>query len=79
MEDNDDFGEMKGMIPFPCGCKANVLVYEGSKGKFSTPCPICGEISLFYTAEMTAEVSGPYRGARRKLNKRGFSPSRLGP
>ena len=74
MDDKDEFGEMKGMIPFPCGCKASVLVFEETKGRISTPCPICGKISLFYTAEMTAEVTGPERGAFRKLNK-GLSPS----
>ena len=77
-KEKDDFGELKGMIAFPCGCKAKVLIYEGSKGKFSTPCPICGKFALFYPEQMTAEVSGPARGASRKLNK-GLSPSRLGP
>lgn len=74
MEEN-----LKGMIAFPCGCKAKVLVYEEAKGRISTPCPICGKIALFYQEEMTAEVSGPARGASCKLNKRGISPSRLGP
>ena len=50
------------MIAFPCGCKAKVLIYEGSKGKISMPCPICGKFALFYPEQMTAEVSGPACG-----------------
>ena len=78
MENNIEEG-LKGMIAFPCGCKASVLVYEGAKGKISTQCPICGKFCSFYPEEMTAEISGPVRGASRKLKTRGTSPSRLGP
>ncbi len=30
-EEKDDFRELKGIIAFPCGCMAKVLIYEDSK------------------------------------------------
>ena len=78
-EKEEELGEPSGMIDFPCGCSAKILVYEGSAGKISTPCPICRKYALFYTEQMTAKVVGPARGAVKKIKLRGLSPSRLGP
>ena len=79
MVKDEEFGELKGMIDFPCGCKARVLIYEGSKGQFSVQCPICGKFTLFDSGAMSAVTTRPARGAIQKLNTRGTSPSRLGP
>ena len=77
--ENDIEERLKGWIPFPCGCKANVFAYEDARGRISTACPVCGKFCSFYPEEMTAAVSGPVKGAIRKLKMRGSSPSRLGP
>ena len=79
MGKDEELGELKGMIDFPCGCKAKVLIYEGSKGQFSVQCPICGKFTLFDSGAMSAVTTKPARGAVQKLNMRGTSPSRLGP
>ena len=79
MGKDEELGELKGMIDFPCGCKAKVLIYEVSKGQFSVPCPICGKFTLFDSGTMSAVTVKAARGAVRKLNMRGPSPSRLGP
>ena len=79
MEKDDELGDLKGKIDFPCGCKAKALIYEGSKGQFSVPCPICGKFTLFDSDTMSAVTVKAARGAVHKLNMRGPSPSRLGP
>ena len=45
--ETDIYENLRGYIPFPCGCKAKILVYEGTTGKTSTQCPICGKFSVF--------------------------------
>ena len=79
MAKEEELGELKGMIDFPCGCKARALIYEGSKGQFSVPCPICGKFTLFDSGSMSAVTTQPMRGAVHKLKIRGTSPSQLGP
>ena len=79
MAKDDDLGELKGSIDFPCGCKAKAMIYEGSKGQFSVQCPICGKFTLFDSGQMSAVTTGPLRGASHKLNMRSISPSQLGP
>ncbi|MBO5543602.1 MAG: hypothetical protein J5949_03095 [Oscillospiraceae bacterium] len=79
MEKNEDSGELKGMIDFPCGCKAKALIYKDSKGRFSVRCPVCGKYTRFDSDTMSAETIGAVRGATRKLKIRGLSPRRLGP
>ena len=64
---DEELGALKGMIDYPCGCKAKALIYEGSKGEFSVPCPVCGRFSRFDSGRMTAEVTRPARGAVEKL------------
>ena len=64
MENDEELGELKGAIDYPCGCKARVLIYEESKGRFSVCCPICGKYALFDSGRMTAELTGPCGGRR---------------
>ena len=78
MEVDEELGELKGMINFPCGCKAKALIYEGSKGQFSVPCPICGKFTLFNSGQMTAVTVKPMRGASHRFKLKQLSPSRLG-
>ena len=70
MYEDDELGSLRGMIEFPCGCKARALIYEGSKGQFSVQCPICGKYTRFDSGTMSAVTVRPVRGAVRKLNLR---------
>ncbi len=78
MEVDEELGELKGMINFPCGCKAKALIYEGSKGQFSVPCPICGKYTLFNSGQMSTVTVKPMRGASQRFKLKTRPPSRLG-
>jgi len=66
---------LRGYIDYPCGCKAKILVYEGTTGKTSVQCPVCGKYSVFFYETMTAERAKAAKGAvqtiklRRSRNK----------
>jgi len=66
--ETDIYEGLRGYIPFPCGCKSKILVYEGTAGKTSTQCPICGKYAVFFYDTMSAERIKPARGAVQKLN-----------
>ena len=68
---DEELGALKGMIDYPCGCKARALIYEGSGGKFSVPCPVCGRFACFDSVRMTATVIRPVRGAIRRMKPPG--------
>lgn len=59
---------LRGYIQYPCGCKAKILVYEGTVGKTSIQCPVCGKYAVFYYDEMCAERAKPARGAIERMN-----------
>lgn len=69
MED-DIFKGLKGMINYPCGCKARVLVYKGTHGKASVQCPTCGKYALFCYDDMTAVPYKSSRGASRRFKNK---------
>lgn len=75
----DDLNNIKGMIPFPCGCKNEAMVYKGATGKISVRCRVCGKPALIDQDKMVAIPFRPVRGASRKFHSNGTSPSRLGP
>ena len=76
----DDLTSIKGMIPFPCGCRnSEAVVYKGATGKISVRCKTCGRPALFDQDRMTAIVIQPIKGASKKFHTSGISPSRLGP
>ncbi len=75
MTEDEDLGELKGMIDFPCGCKARALIYEGSKGKFSVSCPICGRFTLFNSGQMSAVTVKPMCGASSRFKMKTKPPS----
>ena len=68
--ENDIYENLRGYIQFPCGCKAKILVCEGTTGKTSTQCPICGKFSVFDFKTMTAERVKPARRVIQQLNLR---------
>ena len=63
MEEVDIYEGLRGYIRYPCGCKAKILVYEGTCGKTSIRCPICGRYAVFYYDSMTAEKAKATCGA----------------
>lgn len=63
MEEVDIYEGLRGYIPYPCGCQAKILVYEGTCGKTSIRCPVCGKYAIFYYDSMTAERVKPAKGA----------------
>ena len=66
--ETDIYEDLRGYIAFPCGCDAKILVYEGTAGKTSQKCPICGKYSTFYYDTMKAVRTKAKRGAIQYLN-----------
>lgn len=70
---------VKGMVPFPCGCGSEAVVYKGATGQISVPCRVCGRFALFDQDRMIAIPAKPLKGASHKFKSGRLSPSRLGP
>lgn len=64
MQEVDIELNLKGAIRYACGCKAQILVYEGARGQTSIQCPVCGKYCLFDYDTMTAKRVKPLRKGR---------------
>lgn len=60
---------VKGMIPFPCCPRENVIVFMNTHGPASIKCPRCGRFAIFDYDRMTATAMRAFRGASRMYKK----------
>lgn len=58
---------IRGMIPYPCCPKENMLVFADARGHASGRCPRCGKFARFDYDRMTARAMKPSRGASERF------------
>ena len=66
MQEVDIELNLKGVIRYACGCKAQILVYKGTRGQTSIKCPVCGKYCLLDYDAMTATGVKPLRKGRKR-------------